>query len=694
MGAAQPSREKVGFDAFVLDLRAGELRKHGIRIKLQDQPLQILQILLEHTGEVVTRDELQRRLWPADTFVDFEHGLYNAIQRLREALGDSAETPRYIETLSRRGYRFIAPVTNGNRDEAKVEAARTGAPVSVISERSAPHRRLRIPVLVAAGLAVVVFLLALAFRWGSFRERLLGRDAVPPIRSLAVLPLQNLSNDINQEYFADGMTDALITDLAQVNSLKVISRTSTMRYKKSDKSLPEIARELNVDGIVEGTVQRSGGRVRITAQLIYAPTDKHVWADAFDREQQDTLALQSTVARAIADQIRVEMTPRERSRLQDPRPVNLGALEAYLQGQYHAASVGEGSSFEERYRAVEYFREAIRQDPSFSRAYVGLATALIQFVSPAPNDAPIVKDALEKAIALDPDFSDAHVWMARYKEFHDWDYPAAEREFRQAIELDPNNAVAHDFYGNFLDLMGRLPEGAREELRAQELDPGDDHLMDGYNLRGEYARVLEISRNMVATHPTDGIFRHYLYMAYLHNGRDKEAVKQLQQTVILYGHSELAAPLAQAYVSRGRQGFLRLWAEDLEQLHREGVPPATVAQVYALIGDADNAFKWLEKGYLERDGFLLWMKMDPDWTSFRSDPRFQDLEPRIGLSQSSCDCAPARRQSAASGTTCNLVLAGPSTVSEYEQSTNKAQRDEEGGKDCSNRELRMATSAN
>jgi len=633
MGAAQPSREKVGFAAFVLDLRAGELRKHGIRIKLQDQPLQILQILLEHTGEVVTRDELQRRLWPADTFVDFEHGLYNAIQRLREALGDSAETPRYIETLSRRGYRFIAPVTNGNRDEAKVEAARTGAPVSVISERSAPHRRLRIPVLVAAGLAVVVLLLALAFRWGSFRERLLGRDAVPPIRSLAVLPLQNLSNDINQEYFADGMTDALITDLAQVNSLKVISRTSTMRYKKSDKSLPEIARELNVDGIVEGTVQRSGGRVRITAQLIYAPTDKHVWADAFDREQQDTLALQSTVARAIADQIRVEMTPRERSRLQDPRPVNLGALEAYLQGQYHAASVGEGSSFEERYRAVEYFREAIRQDPSFSRAYVGLATALIQFVSPAPNDAPIVKDALEKAIALDPDFSDAHVWMALYKEFHDWDYPAAEREFRQAIELDPNNAVAHDFYGNFLDLMGRLPEGAREELRAQELDPGDDHLMDGYNLRGEYARVLEISRNMVATHPTDGIFRHYLYMAYLHNGRDKEAVKQLQQTVILYGHSELAAPLAQAYVSRGRQGFLRLWAEDLEQLHREGVPPATVAQVYALIGDADNAFKWLEKGYLERDGFLLWMKMDPDWTSFRSDPRFQDLERRIGLSQ-------------------------------------------------------------
>jgi TolB-like protein/DNA-binding winged helix-turn-helix (wHTH) protein len=630
MGAAQPSQEKVGFDAFVVDLRAGELRKHGIRIKLQDQPFQILQILLEHPAEVVTRDELQRRLWPSDTFVDFEHGLYNAIQRLREVLGDSAESPRYVETLSKRGYRFIAPVTNGNPNEAKVETASTGAR-AVISERSAPRRRLRISVLVAAGIAVGVLLLALAFKGESLRERLLGKAAASPIRSLAVLPLQNLSDDINQEYFADGMTDALITDLAQVSSLKVISRTSTMRYKKSDKSLPEIARELNVDGIVEGTVQRSGGRVRITAQLIYAPTDKHVWADAFDREQQDTLALQSAVARAIADQIRVKMTPRERSRLQDPRPVNLGALEAYLQGQYHAASIGEGSSLEERYRAVEYFREAIRQDPSFSRAYAGLATALIQFVSPAPNDAPIVKDALEKAIALDPDFSDAHVWMARYKEFRDWDYPAAEREFRRAIELDPNNAFAHDFYGNFLDLMGRLPEGAREEQRAQELDPGNDHLMDGYNLRGEYARVLEISRNIVATHPTEGIFRHYLCMAYLHNGRDKEAVEQLQQTVILYGHPELAAPLAQAYASGGRQGFLRLWAKDLEQLHREGVPPVIVAQVYALIGDADNAFKWLEKGYLERDGFLLWMKVDPDWASFRSDPRFQDLVRRIGL---------------------------------------------------------------
>ena len=483
----------------------------------------------------------------------------------------------------------------------------------------------------AASVASLSFCLHWRSREEAFENDCLGKDAHPRSAHSRYLPLQNLSNDINQEYFADGMTDALITDLAQVNSLKVISRTSTMRYKKSDKSLPEIARELNVDGIVEGTVQRSGGRVRITAQLIYAPTDKHVWADTFDREQQDTLALQSTVARAIADQIRVEMTPRERSRLQDPRPVNLGALEAYLQGQYHAASVGEGSSFEERYRAVEYFREAIRQDPSFSRAYVGLATALIQFVSPAPKDAPLVKDALEKAITLDPDFSEAHVWMARYKEFHDWDFPAAEREFRRAIELDRNNAGAHDFYGNFLDLMGRLPEGAIEEQRAQELDPSDDHLMDGYNLRGEYARVLEISRNMVATRPTDGHNRHYLYMAYLHNGRDKEAVEQLQQTVILYGHPELAAPLAQAYASRGRQGFLRLWAKDLEQLHREGVPPVIVAQVYALIGDADNAFTWLEKGYLERDGFLLLMKVDPDWASFRSDPRFQDLMRRIGL---------------------------------------------------------------
>src|SRR5712692_5335352 len=325
------SPRRIQFGVFELDLAAGELRKHGIKIKLQEQPLQILQQLLEHPGEVVNREELQKRIWPADTFVDFDHGLYSAVQRLREALGDPAETPRYVETLPRRGYRFIAPVNNGNRGEAKLETASVEALASVVLERPAPRRSLRIPMLVTTGVSLVALLFALAFRGGSLRERLLGKSAVPPIRSIAVLPLQNLSNDPNQEYFADGMTDALITDLAQIGSLKVISRTSTMRYKKSDKTLPEIARELNVDGIVEGTVQRSGDRVRITAQLIYGPLDKHLWANSYERDLSDVFALERDVTVEIAGQVQAHLTTQNVLPLQQPRQVNLKALEDYLQ---------------------------------------------------------------------------------------------------------------------------------------------------------------------------------------------------------------------------------------------------------------------------------------------------------------------------------------------------------------------------
>ncbi len=330
------SRQLLQFGAYELDSAAGELRKHGIKIKLQEQPLQILQKLLERPGEVVTREDLQKRIWPADTFVDFDHGLYSAVQRLRETLGDTAETPRYIETLPRRGYRFIAPVkNNGNHDAVKVGTACLEAPAVSVPNWGTRRRSLRIPILVAAGLIFVALLFALAFRSGSIRERLLGRAAVPPIRSLAVIPLQNLSNEPNQEYFADGMTDALITDLAQIGSLKVISRTSTMRYKKSDKTLPEIARELNVDGIVEGTVQRSGDRVRISAQLIHAPTDKHVWASSYERDARDVLSMESEIAGAIASQIQTKLTPEQEARLASARSVNLKAFEAYLQGNYH-----------------------------------------------------------------------------------------------------------------------------------------------------------------------------------------------------------------------------------------------------------------------------------------------------------------------------------------------------------------------
>jgi TolB-like protein/DNA-binding winged helix-turn-helix (wHTH) protein len=323
-------RRLFQFGPYELDSAAGELRKHGVKVKLQEQPLQILHKLLENPGEIVTREELQKHIWPADTFVDFDHGLYSAVQRLRDALGDTAETPRYIETLPRRGYRFIGPIKNGNLIEEKTGTAPRETAASDIQKRPAPRRNWRVPTIVAIGAVLVVLLFALALKG----RRLLG-VATPAIRSIAVLPLQNLSNDPSQEYFADAMTEELITELSRIRALKVISRTSVMRFKKTDKPLPEIARDLGVDGIVEGSVLRSGDRVRITAQLIYAPKDANLWAETYDRDLRDVLALQSTVASAIAKEVNVEVTRPEQSQLKKLRPVNPRALDAYLTGRYH-----------------------------------------------------------------------------------------------------------------------------------------------------------------------------------------------------------------------------------------------------------------------------------------------------------------------------------------------------------------------
>ena len=468
----------IQFGTFELDSAAGELRKHGIKIRLQEQPLQILQQLLEHSGEVVTREDLQKRIWPADTFVDFDHGLYSAVQRLRDALGDNAETPRYIETLPRRGYRFIAAVQHGNGVEAKVGTASAEAPASVISERPAPRRSLRVPIRVAAGVFFTVLLSALAFTSGSLREQLVGKSALPAIRSLAVLPLQNLSNDPSQEYFADGMTDALITDLAQIGSLKVISRTSTLRYKKSEKTLPEIARELNVDGIVEGTVQRSGDRVRITAQLIYGPSDKHLWANSYERDARNVLSMESEIAGAIANQIQANLTPEQEARLTNAQPLNLKAFEAYLQGNYHVTQArdleyhsNQETMQSELATARDFFQKAISEDPNYAPAYAGLAETWFSR-SVAEGGPEKEREALERALQLDPTLAEAHVALGELEHIRSWNWADSERELKRAIELNPNLANAHAEYASFLEDMGRFDEGMKEYLRAQELDPG------------------------------------------------------------------------------------------------------------------------------------------------------------------------------------------------------------------------------
>jgi TolB-like protein/DNA-binding winged helix-turn-helix (wHTH) protein len=625
-----PSQETIRFGGFEVDLRIGEVRKHGFKIRLQDQPFHVLQILLEHPRELVAREELQRQIWPADTFVDFEKGLNNAIKRLRDALGDSAEQPRFIETHSRRGYRFIGSITAGNG------AGRTeeGSPTGEIGVPARPlYRRLAIGAVLFLAFVATLFGLDV----GGVRHRWMIRAGSPAIHSLAVLPLANLSNDPNQEYLSDGMTDALITDLAQVGSLKVISRTSSMQYKQTKKSLPEIARELNVDGIVEGTVQRSGDRVRITAQLIHGRSDKHLWANSYERDLRDIFTFEREVTDDIAHQIRARIATENQVRVPQRRPVNLEALEAYLQGSYHLNKADTAPRDQELRKAGEFFQHAIDAQPDFAPAYIGLAEAHDTLWWPSSEDFALMRGAAQKAVGLDPTSSDARNELA-FTKAQDWDWSGAEEEYRRAITLNANNALAHDQLGDCLDTMGRLEEGWKEHELAQELDPNQDHLSEPLYRRGEYDAAIGLLLKSVESRPEDAIVRWRLSQNYIQKGMYKEWVQQLGKMMTLFGLPDITTRLEHAFVRSGDQGALLEWARDVEQLmvRKQGYFPGVLAQVYARLGEKDQAFYWLEEGSDHRrlaiaDPVQPFVKVDPGFASLRSDARFEDLLRRMGL---------------------------------------------------------------
>jgi TolB-like protein/DNA-binding winged helix-turn-helix (wHTH) protein len=627
---APPLRAPIRFGVFELDPESGELRKQGLKVRLQEQPFQILQILLEQPGKLVTREELQQRVWPADTFVDFDQGLYNATKKLREALGDSADTPRYVETLSRRGYRFIGSV-KGNGSVA--HAAAEVPPTSPTAETRPSRRKMQLGIALGLGTALLGAVLSVtpANLW----QRLLGKGTVPQIRSLAVLPLQNLSADTAQEYFSDGMTDALITDLAQIGSLKVISRTSSMQYKQTKKSLPEIARELNVDGIIEGTVQRSGDRVRITAQLIHGPSDKHLWASSYERNTRDIFALERDLTKEIAHQVQTRLGTVGRAPLPQPRPIDPKVLDAYVQGNYHLHGRGRGAGDEENKEAQQYFQQAIDADPNFAPAYIGLACAHDNLLQGSNENLAIMRKAAEKAVELDPSSSDA--WAALGQAKNDtWDWNGAEEEYRRAIALNPNNAQAHHGLGDILDTTGRLDEGWKEYQVAQQLDPNQDHLALALYGRGEFDRAIEIRQKIAQRDPGEGINHYFLALNYAQKGMYKEFVQEMGTSATLIGMPELANRLHRAYDESGYQGALRQWAKDLEHLAatKQLYVPGVLAQVYTALRDKDRALYWLEQFHQHHDlaaADPTCFKTDPWLAPLRSDPRFSDFLRRVGL---------------------------------------------------------------
>jgi TolB-like protein/DNA-binding winged helix-turn-helix (wHTH) protein/Flp pilus assembly protein TadD len=631
----------VRFGTYEVSFQSGELRKAGMKIRIQQQPMKLLQILLEHPGEVVTREELRNRVWPNESFGDFDQAVNIAIGKLRSALGDSAEHPRYIETLPKRGYRFIADVSVVDADtrpkQLEPEAqdlaqTESGHPLPYAGLALAAKRRLWPTRRVIVALALVLSLPILAV-W-LFRSR--GR---PPtgIRSLAVLPLDNLSGDASQDYFADGMTDELITDLAQISALRVISRTSVMVYKGARKPLPEIARELNVDAVVEGSVLRAGDQVRITAQLIEASTDKHLWSQSYEGELRDTLALQNRVAGAIADQIRINLTPREEAALKNVRVVNPEAYESYLKGRYFwNKRTADGLK-----AALAYFNQAIEEDPKYAQAYSGLADtyALLgdwQYAVTPPKEAlPKAKAAAIKALELDSALGEAHNSLAFCLDGFDWAFDSAGKEFLRSIELNPGYATAHHWYAWHLALLHRYDDALVEMKKAASLDPLslviNTDLAELLDLAQSYDESIQQSRKAIEMDPNFALAHNQLGQAYIQKQMYDDAVAELRKAVQLSGGSPTCiANLARAYVVSGKRSEALKLLSDLKKRSDPGYSNASeIAVIYASLGDTDQAMNWLEKGYEERfnPGVLLRPGFDP----LRSDSRFQDLVRRIGL---------------------------------------------------------------
>jgi TolB-like protein/DNA-binding winged helix-turn-helix (wHTH) protein/Flp pilus assembly protein TadD len=648
------SVRSVRFGVFEIDLHAGELRKKGIRMKLQGQPFLLLITLLKQRGELVTREELRRTLWPGDTFIDFDHSLGTGINKLREVLGDSAANPRFIETLPRKGYRFIAPI----------EAVGASEDPPVVSESPPAEQALTTRVAVGAGdhnqvdqvdlpkkaapgerqrwqPAWKIACLALLLLSAIFIIWILHSGTYPPpsIRSLAVLPLENLSGDASQDYFSDGMTDELITELGQFNELLVISRTSAMIYKGARKPLPQIARELNVDAVVEGTVLRSGSRVRITAQLILASADKHLWAQSYDGELSDILALQNKVARSIAEQIRIKLNPKKQTELNHVRAVNAEAHEAYLKGRYFwNKRTGEGLK-----KAIDYFNEAIEKDPSYAQAYAGLADSYALMgdweygVLPPTEAFPKAKAAATKALTLDNTLGEAHTSLAFVLDLFDWDWGAAEREYAQAVELSPSYATAHQWYAWHLIVLGRNSEAIAEIKRAESLDPLSliisADMADVLLIARRLDESIQQSRKTMEMDPRFAIAHYQLGQAFVQKHMYSEGIAELQKAIGFSGGSRtFRSNLAYAYAISGRRSEALDILNDLKSRSNNGFSHASeIALIYVGLGENDQAMIWLEKAYGER--FNPSVLLRPCFDSLRSSPAFQDLLRRIGLNR-------------------------------------------------------------
>lgn len=657
MDRAISSGQIFRFGLFEADVSRSTLTRKGVRVKIQDQPFRVLIRLLENSGEIVTREELRRKLWPEGTYVDFDGSLNVILKKLRAAIDDDSDNPRFIQTVPRRGYRFIAPVSEVSQSQQPAEldgASSTAAgaeyaaqPAGVSPPRHPPlavtvsSRRLL--AILAAGL-VLLILAAVAYRMRSPRP---SQATAQKRVMLAILPFQNLSNDPAQDYFSDGLTEETITDLGQMSPqrLGVIARTSAMVYKHTDKTVSQIGRELGVDYILEGSVRRDGDKARISAQLIRVRDQIHLWARNYDREVKDLIEVQDDLGKAIATQVQANLTPQRESELSETRAVNPEAYDLYLRARYYwNKRTPEGIK-----ESIGYYRQATDRDPNFAMAYAALADAynLSNIIGPysAKESLPLAKAAAEKAIQLDASLAEAHAALGMAMSHYDFDFPGAEREFQKALEVNPNSAYAHLFYSNcYLMPMGRVREAIAENKKALELDPLslpiNNFMAETYQLAGDYEEAYQQYQHTIAMDPTFPLAHEYYSWFLIETGKYEAAITEHQKAMLLSGASPEvvsteAAAAFEAYRTGGPTGYWRrLLGIILEQRNKSdrSTTASNVSLAYALVGDKDSAFAWLDKAYDEREGQQITLvKAEFGWRNLHGDPRFAVFLRRMGL---------------------------------------------------------------
>jgi TolB-like protein/DNA-binding winged helix-turn-helix (wHTH) protein/Tfp pilus assembly protein PilF len=609
---------------FRLDLSSYQLLDGGRQVRLEPQPMELLILLVERKGQLVTREEIAARFWGDGVFVDIDRNINSIVRKLRSAFKDDPDHPAFVETVVRKGYRFIGPI--------EVTPRRPDAPARPATQDSRlPHSTTLLSRLrfwaIAMGGAAALFLIA-GFGWHWLRP---ARPALQPVRSIAILPLENDSGDSGQDYFADGMTQELTSEIAQSTRLRVISHTSVLQYKNSRKSAPEIGKELHVDALVEGSVQRSGQRVRVTAQLVRTASEQTLWSNSYERDFRNILSLQRDVAGDIAEQVKIKLT----GNAAPPRPLNPAAHDLYLQGLFHYEKTTES----DLRAAIDDFQKAIDKDPNYAAAYAGLADAYVvlgTFYWPAPLTMPQAKAAALKALELDPGLSEAHVSLGSVYYYYDWDWVAAQREAETAIRLNPNDAYAHDLLAGYYGTVGRFNDSMAELRRASTLAPRAADILGDTVFWAFFSRDYDLAiangKAAVAVEPDNAFAQVFLGMAYAKKGQVAEALRHAD-LARQSDHGPLIASFrANVYALAGRKNDALAELREVEKQRVEHYSCAyEVGTAYILLGQTDRGFGWLDNAYDGRSNCMILLKVDPRLDSIRFAARYQKLLRRVGL---------------------------------------------------------------